>query len=326
MSISTEDRSVAAAAPLFEGLSQEVIWRVLESATPRLWAARTVLMGPYRQGTELHVLVSGECGLFSEEAARLPLSTIHPGQSFGELSIFEGLTPSTVVMTTVASRALSFPRDALWPLLREHPQVAFNILARLGMRLRDERLIAEREEDRRNSFDVVTTIDPLTGLNNRRWMEEMFERELLRCQRGAEPACILLIDVDRFADVNAKLGRPAGDRLLARLGSIIRRAFRPADLCVRYDGPTFCVLLPGSDATQAAGAAERFRRRVESTPAQIDRNTRVSYSVSIGVCQARRDSDLAGRLAEAKSALQSAKREGRNRVCHSNLDALLPAA
>jgi diguanylate cyclase (GGDEF)-like protein len=156
--------------------------------------------------------------------------------------------------------------------------------------------------------------DPLTGLANRRALEDVIELSLGRYQHFGEPATLLFIDIDHFKDVNDSFGHATGDLVLQRVGSALRERLRRGDLLARYGGEEFVALLP--DATLESGAllAESLRARIEAVDLS-DICGDIPIRVSIGVATlgpGRMDSESL--LAVADAAMYRAKNEGRNRV------------
>ncbi|WP_232472786.1 diguanylate cyclase [Deinococcus sp. DB0503] len=157
--------------------------------------------------------------------------------------------------------------------------------------------------------------DPLTGLYNRRYLEETFTRELARVQRRRQPLSLLMIDVDHFKQHNDTYGHALGDTLLRRLATHLQRFFRTEDIVCRYGGEEFVVLLPECDAPQAQARAEALRRSVENLAVTSNDAEFVALTISIGGASwpdhATTPEDL---LARADAALYRAKHNGRNRV------------
>lgn len=170
-------------------------------------------------------------------------------------------------------------------------------------------------------LELESITDPLTGLHNRRFLDRRLREEYARVQRYANPLSILMIDVDRFKEVNDTCGHHAGDEILGRLGNLIQGAIRPSDTAARYGGDEIVVVAGDTPAVSAAGLAERLRRMVEAYGFAIGMSGRgqpaemVHVTVSIGV--AGTDPETASVedvIRRADEALYRAKSAGRNRV------------
>ncbi len=172
------------------------------------------------------------------------------------------------------------------------------------------------EEIRRVSY-----LDALTGVNNRRFLEQRIDEELNRCQRNAEPLSCQFFDIDFFKSVNDKHGHQGGDRVLSLVAVAIREQLRDNDIFVRYGGEEFVALLSNTDEAKALEIAERVRKTIQMLAIAFD-DTSIPVTVSIGVSTYQPDStsisidgEIATRLIKsADSALYRAKHNGRNRV------------
>jgi diguanylate cyclase (GGDEF)-like protein len=159
----------------------------------------------------------------------------------------------------------------------------------------------------------AATTDGLTGLLNRRAVEERMEAEISRSARHQVRTTIALIDLDRFKLINDTLGHAAGDRYLVHVGELLRRHVRSLDIAARLGGDEFLVILPMTAATEATVFANRFRAGLEqfnATHPEFGLST-----VSIGLAEAPRDGlTVATLLAAADAALYRAKGGGRNQI------------
>ena len=159
-----------------------------------------------------------------------------------------------------------------------------------------------------------TRVDPLTGLGNRRAIEEIAEREMERATATQRPLALLMLDLDHFKRLNDTLGHALGDRALQQFGSALQWGVQPGACVARLGGEEFAVLLPGCAKAEAAEIAERLRSAVQNLWVSQDDIT-LFLSVSIGVCEAHPgETDWSKLLHRADMALYRAKREGRNRV------------
>jgi diguanylate cyclase (GGDEF)-like protein len=161
-----------------------------------------------------------------------------------------------------------------------------------------------------------STRDPLTGVCNRRHLDERLESELAFAQRHGTPLSVLMIDIDHFKKINDTLGHPAGDAVLVQFGRLLAGSVRKEDLVARYGGEEFTVLLRDESSAGAAILAERIRSMVESSVIEWQ-GKQVRYTVSVGVAthEARDPQKSAASLLEtADRRLYGAKAAGRNTV------------
>lgn len=167
-----------------------------------------------------------------------------------------------------------------------------------------------RLKEKAGEFEQLSVTDALTGLLNRRYMEQRLTEEVKRSNRHGFPMSFLMLDVDHFKSYNDVFGHPAGDEALKLVGSVIKDTLRAADVAARFGGEEFSILLPQTMADEAAVIAERIRGNIEHTEFP---HRRVTLSIGIASCSA----DLCSSeniVAAADKALYDAKRLGRNRV------------
>lgn len=159
-----------------------------------------------------------------------------------------------------------------------------------------------------------TLRDPLTGLFNRRFLDESFDRELARARRDNLPLALLMIDIDHFKQLNDTYGHPAGDEIIRRVGRLIQSRARSGDLPCRYGGEEFLLVLPNMALATAVERAEEWRVAFANDWSVIG-NHAVAVTVSIGVAVFPCHGGTSKALVEAvDQALYAAKRGGRNRV------------
>ncbi|WP_232496449.1 GGDEF domain-containing protein [Methylotenera versatilis] len=164
------------------------------------------------------------------------------------------------------------------------------------------------------NLESIATIDGLTGILNRRGLEDSALKMQGICKRINLSMGVLLIDMDHFKKVNDKHGHLFGDDVLRQLTKIIAGILRSGDVLGRYGGEEFCVFLPNTTEKDAAGLAERIRIGVEKSLHTIHHKN-IKGTVSIGVADSvRAGYDFKGLVAAADSALYTAKNSGRNRV------------
>ena len=165
--------------------------------------------------------------------------------------------------------------------------------------------------------------DSLTGLLNRRAIEEAIGAQMQRGRRTGEPHSLLMLDLDHFKSINDRLGHAAGDRVLQHVATVLQANVRNIDLVARVGGEEFLVLMPGASLDTARPAAERLRKQLTADSAQFQ-GTSVKISVSIGIAQwADHSEELSRLLIRADAALYQAKAQGRDRVFASDTDSMV---
>ncbi len=188
----------------------------------------------------------------------------------------------------------------------------------LRVRLRAGSRILDLQEDlleAREALREQATHDGLTGLLNRASILELLQNELARAGRKKQPVSLLLIDLDRFKQINDTYGHQAGDAVLREVARRMKAVVRRYDAIGRYGGEEFLIVLPGCDGDAASAQAERVREAVAASPITAGAGS-IAVTSSIGVSWRGHtcDSDIDGLVREADLALYRAKDAGRNRV------------
>jgi diguanylate cyclase (GGDEF)-like protein len=159
--------------------------------------------------------------------------------------------------------------------------------------------------------------DPLTGLFNRRYMEESLERELRRAIRNDQPVALLMIDIDHFKRFNDTFGHQAGDTLLRALGDFLIKRTRGQDCPCRYGGEEFALILSGVSMEAACKRAELLREDLQQLAVEHAGQVLGAVTVSVGVAAYPGHTTAEELLRAADQALYRAKAEGRDRVIYS---------
>ena len=163
-----------------------------------------------------------------------------------------------------------------------------------------------------------TLRDPMTGLNNRRFLEEYVETLVSSVHRKRTHVAILMLDLDYFKMVNDTYGHDAGDAVLKALSSLLKQSVRASDLVIRYGGEEFLIILVDSEGEAADHVAEKIRLAVESLKVQVAGIT-LQKTISIGIADFPTDSDTFWQAVKfADVAMYQAKDQGRNRVVRFN--------
>lgn len=161
----------------------------------------------------------------------------------------------------------------------------------------------------------LASVDALTGLANRRALDETLRQEWLRAQRSGQPLSVLMVDADHFKAFNDRYGHQRGDEALRALAQLIgQHVRRPADLAARYGGEEFSVVLPETTTAGAFTMAQNIREAVEQLPATVAGDTPMTVSIGIATWAQGPYSEVQQLLLAADKALYQAKASGRNRV------------
>jgi diguanylate cyclase (GGDEF)-like protein len=156
--------------------------------------------------------------------------------------------------------------------------------------------------------------DGLTGLFNRRYLDETLPREISRAKRDGYPLAVIMMDIDHFKQINDTYGHPGGDEVLKSLGAVIRQGAREGDIACRYGGEEFVIVLPHMGIEAALVRAEKWRMELEATQVRHG-DFNIRFAISAGVSGYPYHATSHENLIEcADLALYIAKKGGRNQV------------
>jgi len=184
-----------------------------------------------------------------------------------------------------------------------------------------EKLVLERTQELEEAQKVLknlVNIDPLTGLYNRRYFNEISKTLYKLSKRNDQNLSALMIDIDRFKLINDTFGHMVGDRVLIHLAKEVMYALRTSDVAVRFGGEEFIVLLPATDLEGATIIAKKIKNYIEKDVIEVDdrENNSIKITVSIGVasCECNDDEGIDALVHRADEALYEAKRAGRDTI------------
>lgn len=331
--LTPEQREIVLRADLLQGVDPEVVQSWLTQAPVRSILCGDILIHTGVAPNSLYILLSGELSVWLESEpsavpeggqrgqassdARNQIARIGPGETAGEqslISLADGQLPTAWAIAQKDSCVLAVPAVMFWQSMQAEPKIALNLLRVLLARVRMANAGFSEALAHQQRLKQVAETDALTGLYNRRWMDQHYAFAL-SCQQAAQrPASALMIDIDHFKRVNDEHGHSAGDQVLFQTARRIEHALRPGDLCARYGGEEFCILLPAVDLPLAMGIALRICASVAHRPFELSSGATLPVSVSIGVAGWNQQESLDSLLKAADGALYQAKHLGRNRV------------
>jgi diguanylate cyclase (GGDEF)-like protein len=309
------DLAILTNAPLLQNVSMRAIAPEFLSAEVRGLDGGEVLLTQGGENQFVFFVLSGHFNVWLGEAAKYHVTKLTAGECIGELSIIDDRPASATVTAGEPSRLLVIDQATLWRIMRAAPVVALNLLQILSNRVRQANNVLEEAIRAQHDSERTAVSDELTGLHNRRWLREMFPRQLERSSRQGEPVCLVMADIDHFKKLNDTFGHLAGDEVLRRVARTFLEQLRPSDLCARYGGEEIAVLLPDTGLAAAITVADRLRAAIAHASIRLaDGQALPPVTISMGVAEFRPGEDLVQLLSNADAALYRAKELGRNRV------------
>jgi CRP-like cAMP-binding protein len=213
-------RRILEKSKLFRHISIDSIEDVLAECPVYQLAAGDILIEPEQDNHAVYIVLDGGLSVQLVGRDAFEVSSLGPGECVGEISMVDGQRPSARVRASEPTSVLVLGHPALWTLLNRSHGVAFNLLWILSGRMRDHNKALEKTRTRSLEFEHAASVDVLTGLHNRRWLDDSFARMLRRCANDGRPASLLMIDIDRFKHLQRHLGTPGRRRRAApRLAS-----------------------------------------------------------------------------------------------------------
>ncbi|XOV88886.1 MAG: diguanylate cyclase [Pseudomonadota bacterium] len=262
-------------------------------------------------------------GYRSTSFLTVPLSSYH-GETIGVLQLLNAMDErGEVIAFTAESMPLiealaSLASVALENryLLDEQEALKRQLELEVDDRTKELKGALEKLSRAHNILKEITTIDPVTGIRNRQYFDDVFEQEWRRAERQKYPLTLLLIDIDHFKRVNDTWGHLAGDQCLRVVAGEIDSMFnRPSDVVARFGGEEFVIILPYVEYANALHLAEQVRKRIADQVIDVD-ETRLSVTISVGVASMVPVENMQPKslIGEADAALYVAKAGGRNAV------------
>lgn len=298
---------------LFRSIRIENLAEQLRLCDVREVAADIRLLEPGTENNSIYILLGGELRVYLDGPDMPVHAVLGPGDCVGEMSLIDGRPVSALVVTDSACRLLVIPHEVVWAMVDSSHGIARNLLGILSGRVRSNNLTLVAAQTRSLEFEQSSSVDVLTGLHNRRWLEATVPRVLNRCDRDGYAVCLLLMDIDYFGALIERCGHAGTDSALRQTALSLADGLRAQDMIARYGGKEFVILLPRTEVDEAILIAERLRELVAGGGLNTAQGEQ-ALTVSCGVVAHVRDESLQELIARAERALAQAKENGRDRV------------
>lgn len=301
---------------MLEGVSLAAREDLVRSGVVRHAREGAVLMEQGKRNEAIYLVLEGTLGVHLENLEHEPVALIGAGETVGELSMLDGSDASAFVVARSPCRLLSVDEQAFWRMVHASHGFAVNLLVKLAQRLRANNETVSTNVMKRRQFERAAMFDGLTGIHNRRWLDETLHRLVERHRGDGGDLCVSLIDIDHFKGFNDTYGHDAGDYVLTHVATLLTGNLRPTDLVARFGGEEFVIIFPDTELGDAVVAADRVRVVIAETEQEMPDGPELPrVTISMGVAQLRSGLEVAEFLKLADQAMYLAKERGRHRVC-----------
>jgi diguanylate cyclase (GGDEF)-like protein len=278
-------------------------------------------------GEDMFILIFGSLSAFvsQSDGTQRWMFDIKPGEFFGEMSIIANEPRSATFIAKIDSGLMVLQGIDFYRLIFEHPMIGVKMLRAISA-VQNQWL----NQSSRHLGDLMrwgetarrrAITDELTGLYNRRFLEESVKDRFDQGMVGLRKMSLMMLDLDRIHIINERYGPPAGDQVIISAADTLRSFMRSGDIAARLAGDEFAILLPDTGLEDARLVAERIRESVQTRRVQVPRSPGSAERIailprtSIGIAEApTHANDMGGLIFAADRALRKAKEGGRNRV------------
>ena len=319
--------TVLAKSPLFADMDESELSSVLPFLDKNEVKKGDDVFREGDTGEFMYILLSGKLSAYvsQPDGTQRPMFEIKPGDFFGEMSIIANEPRSETLTAAEDTEIMALPGIDFYRIVFELPMIGVKMLNAIS-KVQNNWL----DQTSKNLSDLTrwgeaarrrAITDELTGLYNRRFLDDSINDRFEHGSVGIRTMSLLILDLDRIHFINERHGTPAGDHIFMEVADILRSCTRAGDICARFAGDEFAVLLPDTGLEEAVNIAERIRGSVAAKNIMVSKTPETSEKIainvqtSIGVAVApihagNRDSLFLA----ADSALRKAKEQGRNRV------------
>lgn len=301
--------------PLFKHVTAESVEGVLEQCKLIKLGKDQILLRQGEENHHLYVILDGELNVRLASPESDPIIVLGKGETVGEMSLIDHKAVSAYVCAASDCNLLALDENTLWELVDVSHAAACNLLRVLTGRLRNANTVLSEQMRLEYDFHQYGTIDALSGLHNRYWLDRILPRLIRRYTRERKPLSMIMTDIDHFKEFNTRFGHLCGDHVIHSVARLLTEHMRPFELAARYGGDEFVVLLPGVPLEHARIAARRLQHMVAETPVHMSDGTVIpTPTISVGITQHRSGDSAEQLIAAADAAMFRAKDMGRDAV------------
>ena len=300
---------------MFDGVDIENHFSLLERCPITEIAKDDILITEGDKHTECYLILSGVVRIHLGSPASEAISKLGVGESVGELALLDGKRASAFVIADEPCRLLVLREEIFWSLINASHNFARNLIILLSRRMRGSNVTISDGVTRQHEYRRTSVIDELTGLHNRRWMQDILDRQMRRSQMNNEALSLLMLDIDHFKQVNDNFGHLAGDQVIRAVAQKMTINVRPTDMLVRFGGEEFIVVLPMTDLAGARIVADRICTSVRQAQIVDSLGNKLPrVTISIGIAQMDEGESQDNLIERADRVMYKAKNNGRDRV------------
>lgn len=308
-----------ATLPLFKGESPQALSWIAPKCQVVHVPANTLLLDPEQPEDKAFLILQGQVQVRVGNPSWQVIATLGTGQCVGEMSVIEDEPPSANVVTETACELIAIEGAALRTLLKNSNVVALNLLQMMARRLRRDNVVLSQSMEQQAVSERHARVDSLTGLYNRRWLDETLAAMIDHHSARGGQLSLLMLDLDRFKRFNDTHGHLAGDHALVTVANLLKQHIRVGDQAARFGGEEFLILLPETGQEVAHQIATRLRLAIREAGIRDHLGQALpNITISIGLAEWRAGESARALVARADAALYRAKREGRDRIALSH--------
>lgn len=302
---------------LFQAVDLDSIRGLIDACTVRALKAGEELITAGQVNRTVYFILSGSMLVHLDPVTGAAAAVLGPGESVAEMSVIDRRPASASVVAAEPTRLLAMDEEILWSLVRSSHVAACNLLIVLAARLRRADAALAGNADSEEGAEGYGTVDALTGLHNRFWLEKILARQIERIARGSQPPrlAVIMVDIDDFKAFNERHGMDQGDHILSFVSHTICDHLRPTEVISRYGGDEFVIFIPGIEAEVARRISDRIHQGVmDAVPVMPDGTTVPHPTISLGIAMLQPGQTAEELLGQADRALMRAKNDGGNQI------------